>query len=182
MRYTYHAEQWLPYPLELVFAFFANPQNLPHLMPLWQNARIEDATFVPPPPRPGMSSCGNTIAAGVGTQVTISFKPFPRAPFRIPWHAEITDFIWNQRLCDIQLHGPFAYWRHCHTVTEETRTDQSGIPTTGTLLYDDVDYEMPLGKFGELAQRLFITRQLTSTFAFRHTRTADLLSRISARR
>src|SRR5580658_7564914 len=92
MRYTYHAEQWLPYPLELVFAFFANPQNLPHLMPLWQDARIEDATFVPPPPRPGTSGQANSIVAGVGTQLTMSFKPFPRAPFRIPWQAEITDF------------------------------------------------------------------------------------------
>ncbi len=181
MRYTYHAEQWLPYPLELVFAFFANPQNLPHLMPLWQDARIEDATFVPPPPRPGTSGQANSIVAGVGTQLTMSFKPFPRAPFRIPWQAEITDFVWNQRFCDVQLHGPFAYWRHRHTVTEKTRTNHFGNPTAGTLLRDEVDYEMHLGKLGELAQTLFIARQLNNTFAFRQSRTADLLSRISAR-
>jgi hypothetical protein len=32
---TQHLEtqQWVPYPVELVFAFFANPANLPHLMP-----------------------------------------------------------------------------------------------------------------------------------------------------
>jgi hypothetical protein len=41
---------------------------------------------------------------------------------------------------------------------------------------------MPLGKLGELAQRLFLARQLTNVFAFRHTRTADLLSRIANRR
>ena len=179
MRYTYNAEQWLPHPRELVFAFFANPQNLPHLMPRWQNARIEDATLIPPPPKPKSAGRSNTIAAGTGSQITISFKPFPRAPFRLPWQAEITDFIWNHRFCDVQLHGPFAYWRHCHTVTEETRRDESGSPIAGTLLRDEVAYEMPLGKLGGLAQRLFIARQLNNTFAFRHTRTADLLSVIS---
>ena len=42
MRHPFAAEQWLPYPVELVFAFFANPQNLPRLMPAWQKARIEE--------------------------------------------------------------------------------------------------------------------------------------------
>ena len=52
MRHHFNAEQWLPYPVELVFAFFSNPENLPRQMPTWQKARIEEATFAPPPPHP----------------------------------------------------------------------------------------------------------------------------------
>ena len=51
MRHFFQAEQWLPYPIETVFAFFANPENLPPLMPAWQKARIEKLSIVPPPPR-----------------------------------------------------------------------------------------------------------------------------------
>ncbi len=40
MRHTFQTEQWLPFPVELVFAFFAYPENLPRLMPAWQKARI----------------------------------------------------------------------------------------------------------------------------------------------
>ncbi|HEY5214106.1 MAG TPA: SRPBCC family protein, partial [Acidobacteriaceae bacterium] len=52
MRLRFHTEQHLPYPIETVFAFFADPANLPRLMPAWQRARIDHATFVPPPPPP----------------------------------------------------------------------------------------------------------------------------------
>ena len=47
MRHTYITSQWLPYPLPRVFAFFANPANLPRLMPAWQGARIDAISLVP---------------------------------------------------------------------------------------------------------------------------------------
>src|ERR1700710_2184838 len=104
MLHTYQTEQWLPYPIELVFAFFANPENLPRLMPPWQKARIEEASFVPPPPLPGTPR-PKSIAAGTGTRLPLSFRPFPYSPIRVPWEAEISDFAWNNRFCDTQLRG-----------------------------------------------------------------------------
>ena len=178
MRYTHHSEQWLPYPVELVFAFFANPENLPRLMPPWQKARIEEATFAPPPPTDETLLLKSI--AGVGTRLTVSFRPFPFSPIRIPWEAEITDFVWNDHFCDRQLRGPFAHWNHCHSVRSQT-TRQTQANNAGTLLSDNIEYEMPFGKFGNLANRLIIARQLRNTFAYRQTRAADLLSRIFAR-
>jgi ligand-binding SRPBCC domain-containing protein len=189
MRHIYHSEQWLPYPIELVFAFFANPENLPRLMLAWQKARIEEASFAPPPPTPW--STGSTpslkdprftgIAVGAGTRITLSFRPFPYSPVRIPWEAEITDFTWNDRFCDHQLRGPFAYWHHCHSVSPETRTVSSQEPINkepinGTLLRDHVEYEMLWGKLGELGRPLFMSRQLANTFSYRHKRTQELLA------
>ncbi len=178
MRHTFQAEQWLPYSVEQVFAFFANPENLPRLMPPWQKARIEEASFAPPPPRPAVADSRlrfGGIAAGAGTRMTLSFRPFPYSPLRVPWDAEIDKFVWNDHFCDKQLRGPFAFWHHCHRLHRETRTDENGQPVTGTLLRDEVEYEMWFGSLGELAKRLFVERQFRSMFAYRHQRTAQLL-------
>lgn len=174
MRYAFHAEQWLPYPIELVFAFFSNPKNLPRLMPSWQKAHIDKATLIAPQPSLAASSSIRT-AAGDGSLITLSFRPIPLSPIRLSWLAEISDFTWNHRFCDTQLRGPFAYWHHCHTVTPQSSATTTGHSESGTLVSDDVHYEPPLGKLGALAQHLLIARQLRSTFAFRHARTLNLL-------
>ena len=173
MRHTFHTEQFLPHPIELVFAFFANPENLPMLMPGWQKARIEEALFAPPPPRPEGTPHFRAIAAGAGTKMTISFRPFPFSPLRVPWDAEITEFAWNDHFCDIQTRGPFKYWRHCHSLRAE---EHDGIP--GTVVRDEVEYELPLGTLGELAHKLAGARQIRSIFAFRQKRTGEFLARV----
>jgi ligand-binding SRPBCC domain-containing protein len=184
MRHTHHAEQWLPYPVETVFDFFANPENLPRLMPGWQKARIEEAVFAPPPPRPGGGSRRESdgtatkrragIAAGQGTRMTISFKPFPFSPFRVPWDAEITEFQWNEYFCDVQHRGPFAFWRHCHRLKSEAR---DGVE--GTRLRDHVEYELPLGALGDMANAAFVKWQMGAIFRYRQKRTAELLPRMA---
>ena len=179
MHHHFKSEQWLPYSMEQVFAFFSNPENLPRLMPGWQKARIEEASFAPPPPRPtstlGVQFLG--VVAGAGTRMTVSFKPFPFAPFRIPWDAEITEFTWNLGFCDVQRRGPFAFWHHCHQLSPETRDGKQGV-----LLRDKVEYELPFGPLGEVARNLFMHRQFQAIFNFRHRRAAELLPMMLARR
>lgn len=173
MRHIHQAEQWLPYSIETVFDFFANPENLPRLMPNWQKARIEEAVFVPPPPRPGAAGSltrNLTVAAGQGTRMTISFRPVPFSPIRVPWDAEITEFVWNDHFCDVQHRGPFAFWNHCHHLSSEKRDGQPG-----TLLRDRVEYELPFGPLGDLANTLFVKRQMAYIFAYRQKRTSELL-------
>jgi ligand-binding SRPBCC domain-containing protein len=178
MRHTFKTEQWLPYPIELVFAFFANPENLPRLMPSWQKARIEEASFTPPPPRPAGGGQYPGIAAGAGTRMTISFRPFPYSPVRVPWDAEIDQFVWNDHFCDTQRRGPFAFWHHCHRLVEEARADSSGKLVAGTLLRDELEYELPLGLLGELAQKTIVPAQLRYVFNYRQQRTSELLQRL----
>lgn len=167
MRYHFQSEQWLPYPVEQVFLFFSNPDNLPRLMPDWQKARIDKASLISPDPEHGTP----TSVAGAGSKITLSFRPIPFSPIRLSWDAEIDQFTWNDHFCDLQLRGPFAYWHHCHRVFHETR---NGIP--GTLLRDDLHYEMPLGPLGSVANWLAVSGQIRATFAFRHSRTKELLS------
>jgi ligand-binding SRPBCC domain-containing protein len=172
MRLHFQAEQHIPYPLETVFAFFADPANLPRLMPAWQAARIEHATYIPPPPPPKPFPGADAILAGSGTRMRLTIRPVPLSPIRLPWDALIEDFRWLQGFCDTQERGPFKYWRHCHNLT--------AVPG-GTHLRDAVEYELPLGPLGLIANKLFIRHQLASTFRFRQRRTLELLKAISSK-
>jgi ligand-binding SRPBCC domain-containing protein len=167
------SEQWVPFPIEQVFAFFADPENLPRILPAWQKARIESANYAAPPP----NSKQKTFDAGPGSRMTISFRPFPHAPFRVSWIARISSFAWNESFCDEQEKGPFASWKHCHQLRAES---QNGI--AGTLITDRVEYALPLGTLGALADAVFVRRQLQATFAFRHQATLACLNQIAGRK
>ena len=177
MRHVYQAEQWLPFAIETVFLFFANPENLPRLMPAWQKARIEEAMFAPPLQQPGgVAPSRAGVVAGQGTKMTISFRPFPFSPVRVPWDAEITEFEWNNHFCDVQHRGPFAYWKHCHRLKTY---EQAG--RAGTLLGDHVEYELPGGALGDLANALFVRHQMGHIFRYRQRRTLELLPLMAKR-
>lgn len=178
MRHSYNAIQWVPYPVELVFAFFANPSNLPHLLPAWQHARIESSRLIAPPPRPLAADPAlrfQSPAAGPGSEVVLSFRPVRGLPFRAQWLARITEFFWMSHFVDEIITGPFAYWRHRHGAVRETREG-----TDGTLVTDDVEYELPMGRLGEIAHAPFVRPQLDSLFAYRQKRLLEILPVASA--
>jgi ligand-binding SRPBCC domain-containing protein len=174
MRHHYVVRQWVPYPVDEVFAFFATPQNLAPLMPRWQRVQMEGLLVVDPPPRPPAlpGPVPKTLIAGAGTRMTIRFRPVPLIPFRLAWDAKITEFAWNDHFCDQQeRRGPFAYWRHCHHVQEEMRSGK-----TGTLITDQLAYELPLGLLGEVAHALGAAAQIRSLFRYRQKRLLELLA------
>jgi len=176
MRHRFRTTQWLPYTVESVFAFFANPTNLPKLHPAWQQARIDEIELCPAS-RNGSASPEPTIAAGRGTRMTLSFRPTPLSPVRLSWVALIEDFHWNERYCDRQVEGPFRYWRQCHRV-QAWQSEKTG--EHGTLLIDTIEYELPFGTFGHWANRFAVRRMLEYVFHHRHRRAEELLREISA--
>ena len=111
MAKRFETSQWIPFPVELVFAFFANPHNLQHMMPPELQAQVEDVRFSPPPPRPlaaDPSRRYQSLAAGVGTEIIVSFYPIKWLPQRVSWTAKIVEFVWNSHFIDEQIRGPFA--------------------------------------------------------------------------
>ena len=162
-------EQWVPFPLERVFAFFSNPENLPRIMPAASATKLVALNRTPaPPPQPGMSG---EKAAGVGSTIVTSFRVFPLLPIRAPWVARITEFEWNDHFADVQDKGPFKSWHHRHELASETR---DGLK--GTLVRDVIDYEVGFGFLGAMVNALFIRRQMTNTFAERQLVLPKLLS------
>src|ERR1700754_4519190 len=117
MRTSVQTEHALPFPRGQVLSFFADPADLPPLMPAWQRARVERANYVSPP---GMRSTAKVVA-GQGSLMTISFRLLPLLPLRLEWDAYIAEFRWEDYFCDEQRRGPFEYFRHCHRLRDEVR-------------------------------------------------------------
>jgi ligand-binding SRPBCC domain-containing protein len=162
-------EQWVPFPIEHVFAFFSNPENLPRVMPPASATKVIAINRVPPPPP--ATGTANDQAAGVGTTIVTSFRVFPALPFRARWIARITEFEWNHFFADVQEKGPFKDWHHRHDFLAQARDGVSG-----TLVRDVIDYEVGFGFPGAIANSLFVRRQMEGTFAGRRQRLPQLLA------
>jgi ligand-binding SRPBCC domain-containing protein len=176
MTHRFETNQWVPYPVELAFAFFSNPANLPHLMPPELKTRIEDARLAPPPPRPLHPDPARRftgVAAGIGSEILVTFHPLRWVPKRIGFTARITEFVWNSHFSDEQLNGPFASFRHRHGIVSETRDN-----IEGTLVSDTIEFAFALGPLSTLASA-FVSRQLIRQFAHRQQRLPQILAAVA---
>jgi ligand-binding SRPBCC domain-containing protein len=162
-------EQWVPAPIESVFLFFANPANLPRIMPPQSETEVVGLKLVPPPGIVGELT-DRAPLAGAGSEIVTSFRLLPFLPFRAEWTALITEFEWNHHFADVQKKGPFKSFHHRHELIEETRGK-----VEGTVVRDVIEYEVGFGWLGKMAQRLFIGAQLERTFEYRQRALKTLL-------
>jgi ligand-binding SRPBCC domain-containing protein len=182
MAQQFETSQWVPFPVELVFAFFTNPSNLPLLMPPRLEIRVEDARLQAPRPRPVSTDPERRfrgVAAGEGSEILISFYPMRWFPRRVSWLTRITEFEWNSHFCDEQVSGPFSRFHHRHGITAEVRGGQEG-----TLVIDSIEFALPGGPIGQLGMRI-VLRLLEQSFACRQERLPEVLkaaARQAARR
>lgn len=96
-----------------------------------------------------------------GARVVLQFG---RWPFRRRWVAEHRDFEEGRYFSDVQVSGPFAYWKHTHTF--EPDGDHACI------LEDRVEYALPFGVLGRWVAGWYVRRMLTNLFEYRHAVTA----------
>jgi ligand-binding SRPBCC domain-containing protein len=170
---THHIEfeQWVPFSAAEVFLFFANPKNLPRIMPAEMETKLVRLKLIPPLDRTDEHLASADPLAGVGSEIVTSFRVLPFLPIRAEWIAVITEFEWDHHFADTQKKGPFKSFHHRHELIAETRGN-----TDGTLVRDRIDYEVGFGLLGKLAQKFFIRSQLERTFAYRQRAVEKLLS------
>jgi ligand-binding SRPBCC domain-containing protein len=167
VKSRFESEQWLTQPVERVFAFFADPYNLPRIMPPAMDAKLLNLKL--DSPKMGSQNANSTVA-GAGTEMLLSFRVLRRLPFRGRWVARITECQTNRFFTDLQVKGPFKSWHHRHEFVSQAREGAAG-----TLIRDVVEYEVGFGVLGLLADRLFVRRQLRRTFAWRQQAVRGLL-------
>lgn len=137
-------------PLEKVWTFHDTVETLFKLTPPDKHASLDGT------PEP--------MRAGVIYKIRV--RQFGLIPIRMD--SEIFLYEPPHRFADRQLRGPFKSWTHEHSFT--------ALDANRTRLTDHVEYELPLGPLGWLADDLFIRRDIIKMFAYRHNITRDSLS------
>jgi ligand-binding SRPBCC domain-containing protein len=140
MPHLLQRAQFVPAPIDDVFAFFRDPQNLGVITPDWLGFRIEDAPD------------GNVFA---GCEIGYTIRLFG-APMR--WRTRIPVYEDGVRFIDEQASGPYKSWVHEHRFTPLLE---------GTLVTDRVEYEMPFGPLGAIARVVAVRHQLRAIFDYR---------------
>lgn len=161
----FRAEQWVPVELPRVFAFFSDPQNLPVIMPPELATRVEEIKRIDP------LEPGYREAAGAGSRVVFSFRPFPFLPLRLRWHTRIIDYEPGSFFRDLQERGPFASWMHTHRFFPEQR---NGV--NGTVITDEVRFTLSYGILGKWMEG-FVAEKMRSAFAHRQRRLEEILTK-----
>jgi ligand-binding SRPBCC domain-containing protein len=162
MSQRLQAEQWIPVTLPKVFAFFSDPHNLPRIMPPSQGAKIVKLNLVPPQFAEGTRPPGIERMAGAGTEIVFKFRAIPYVPVHERWTAVITEFAFNEYFADVQKQGPFKSWHHRHSFEAKTVDGREG-----TVIGDEVEYEVGFGVVGSLLETLVFQRMMRSTFGHR---------------
>lgn len=145
-NYTIHREQWVPRPLEEVFAFFSDARNLERLTPGWLKFQVLTIPV--------------RIGAGVHIQYRLKWHGIP-----LRWTTEITRWNPPREFEDIQLSGPYKLWRHTHRFSEQN---------SGTHMTDDVEYALPFGLLGSIAHSLQVRRNVAAIFDYRYDRIQEM--------
>jgi len=140
------ARQWLPRPIDEVFAFFSDAHNLETLTPSWLRFQV----LTPQP-----------IHMRAGTIIDYRLR-VRGVPLR--WQSEITRWNPPHAFVDEMRRGPYRRWHHTHTFT---------ALHGGTLVEDHVDYAVP---GGVIVHRLLVGPDVARIFTFRRERLAALFA------
>jgi ligand-binding SRPBCC domain-containing protein len=148
LRQKYVRQSTIAASPEVVFAFHENPQALSSLIPPWETMKPVETTG-------SLQSGSRVVLRG-----RLGIIP-------IEWVAIHTEYQPPHLFADRQQSGPFAYWYHTHRFIDDGRG--------GTILSDEVEYELPFGSIGRLLGGWLVRRKLESMFAYRHERTKSLI-------
>lgn len=138
----FKTEQLLPIGLEKAWIFFSSPKNLSLITPPGLDFKIltqlsEEEIYE-------------------GMEIDYTVKPLLGIP--IHWQTEICKVEMKQYFTDRQKKGPYKIWEHTHTFTE-----QKG----GVVMKDIVNYELPYGIIGNVANTIFIKSKIKNIFNYR---------------
>jgi ligand-binding SRPBCC domain-containing protein len=147
-EYLLQREQWMPRPIDDVFAFFADARNLEAITPPWLGFRI----LTPEP-----------IAMSAGTRIEYKIR-WRKLPVR--WVTEIRRWDPPAGFMDVQLRGPYRRWEHTHSFH---------AVDGGTRMTDVVRYALPFGPLGNVAHAWFVKADLKKIFEYREERVSALL-------
>jgi ligand-binding SRPBCC domain-containing protein len=144
--------QKIPVSLREAWDFFSNPANLQAITPGNMGFKIiskhDDEKVYP------------------GQLIEYKVSPILKIP--LYWMTEITHAEELKYFIDVQKKGPYALWHHQHHFKEI----EGGVEMT-----DIVHYKNPFSFIGEIANSLFVKRQLKNIFQYRFNKVEEVFGK-----
>jgi ligand-binding SRPBCC domain-containing protein len=140
--YSLTTVQYIPTNLDTAWDFFSSPANLRDITPASLNFNITS------------KHNGEKMYAG---QI-IEYKVSPLNGMPLYWMTEITHMVPKKYFIDEQRFGPYSLWHHQH----HFEAVNAGVQMT-----DIVHYKLPLWFLGDIANIVFVRRQLKNIFDYR---------------
>ena len=147
--HTVKYEQFVPVDLATAWDFFSSPKNLAKITPQHMGFQITNKYEVGKM-YPGM---------------LITYKVSPLLGIKLDWCTEITHVKDQVYFVDEQRFGPYAMWHHQHHLE---------AVVGGVMMTDIVDYAIPFGFIGSLANKLLVKKAVIEIFEFRKQKIAEL--------
>jgi len=149
--YRLSIDQKIKLPVDKVFDFFSQPENLEKITP----AEIGFQIITPTP-------------IEMKKNLIIDYK-IKICGFPVSWKTCITNYKPPILFSDIQIEGPYSIWEHTHIFKKYE---------SGTQISDIVYYKPPFGLVGIIANHFFISRMLKKIFNYRYENIGKIFNQI----
>ena len=139
--YQLHKKQNLPITVDEAWNFLSSPANLKTITPDYMSFDI-------------LSGADRPMFPGQIIQYIVT----PVLGIKTKWLTEITHVMDKKYFVDEQRFGPYALWHHKHFIKEIDG---------GVEMEDIIDYKVPFGWLGQLAQPILVKPKLEEIFEYR---------------
>lgn len=150
--YSIKTVQQIPASLAEAWDFFSSPANLQAITP----------------PKMGFQIISKHHGEKMYPGQIIEYKVKPVLGIPLYWMTEITHVEDRQFFIDEQRYGPYSLWHHQH----HFRPIEGGVE-----MADIVHYKIPLWFLGDMANALFVKKQLKEIFEFRYRKVEELFGK-----
>ena len=146
--YRLETIQNLPISKSHAWDFLSNPKNLKRITPDYMGFKI-------------INGMADKMYAGQIIQYMVT--PVMGIPTK--WVTEITHFDDGNYFVDEQRFGPYSLWHHKHFI----KAIKNGVE-----MKDIIDYKIPLGIIGRIAQPILVAPKLKEIFEYRKNALIEL--------
>ncbi|MEO8795486.1 MAG: SRPBCC family protein [Daejeonella sp.] len=151
--YTLKSKLNLPISLAEAWEFFSSPANLAKITPAEMGFTITSEFNEGQKMYPGM---------------IITYKVSPLLGIKMDWMTEITHVKEMEYFVDEQRFGPYALWHHQHHFKEIEG---------GVNMIDIVNYAVPFGFIGRIANNLIVEKEVNKIFSYREAKVEELFGK-----
>lgn len=141
--YRLIAEQTLYCKSKDLWSFISSPKNLSLITP--ENLKFD--------------VLNTKISHKIYDGMEISYQVSPFLGYAVGWKSRIEGIKEGEEFTDVQIEGPFTLWKHRHLIEKSGKNE--------LIMYDYIDYELPLGKIGQLIGDFPVKKRLREIFEYR---------------